>query len=302
MSPEDSLFAPAAFAPEEENKIIKKGYLSTHLSEITKNPFAVFGLCSLGFIIFMAIIGPFFSDFTYFDIHLADKNTAPGSKFWFGSDELGRDLFTRIWWGARISLFVGFAAACIDMCIGVIYGAIAGYFGGKADTVMMRFADIVSSIPSLLLVILFLVLFSPGLFSLILALTITGWISMARIVRGHVIQAKQFDYVKAARALGASHLRVLFYHLVPSASGVIITTMTFTIPTAIFAEAFLSFLGLGVQAPIASWGTMINDGINALRYYPWRFFFPAAFLSLTMLSCNLIGDALHDLFDPRLQK
>lgn len=302
MSSEDILFAPTSFTAEIEKQTRPKGYLSTHWGQIAKNPSAMFGLISLGIILFMAIIGPFISKYTYYDIHLALKNTPPCSQFWFGSDELGRDLFSRIWWGARISLFVGFSAACIDVCIGVIYGAIAGYFGGKIDTIMMRFADIVSSIPSLLLVILFLVLFSPGLFSLILALTITGWISMARLVRGHVIQTKELDYIRAAKALGASKFRILFYHLIPSASGVIITTMTFTIPTAIFSEAFLSFLGLGVQAPIASWGTMINDGISALRYYPWRFFFPAAFLSMTMLSCNLLGDALHDLMDPRLQK
>jgi oligopeptide transport system permease protein len=157
------------------------------------------------------------------------------------------------------------------------------------------------SIPYLLIVILLTVMMGSGLLTIILALTMTGWIPMARIVRGQMLQLKQLDYAHAAIALGASRWRLLFRHLLPNAMGPIITTMTFTVPTAIFAEAFLSFLGLGVQAPIASWGTMASDGLSALRYFPWRLAFPATFISLTMLCFNLVGDGIRDAFDPRLK-
>ena len=255
----------------------------------------------LAFLFLMALIAPFFSPYTYYETHLSLKNSPPSSQFWFGSDELGRDIFTRVWWGARISLFVGCSAALIDLILGVIYGSIAGLWGGKLDELMMRITDIIYSIPYLLVVILLTVMLGPGLFTIIIALTMTGWIPMARIARGQMIQLKQLDYAQAAVALGASQWRLLFRHLLPNAMGPIITTMTFTVPTAIFAEAFLSFLGLGVQAPIASWGTMASDGLSALRYYPWRIFFPAFFISLTMLCFNLVGDGIRDAFDPRLK-
>jgi oligopeptide transport system permease protein len=249
----------------------------------------------------MALFGPLLTPYAYYKTHLPLKNLSPSMDFWFGTDELGRDIFTRIWWGARISLFVGITAAFIDLVLGVIYGSIAGLWGGKVDELLMRFADIVYSIPYLLVVILLTVVMGSGLASIIIALTITGWIPMARIVRGQILQLKELDYAYAAYALGASKWRILFRHLLPNAMGAIVTTMTFSIPTAIFAEAFLSFLGLGVQAPIASWGTMANDGLSALRYFPWRLFFPAVFISITMLSFNLVGDGIRDAFDPRLK-
>ncbi len=269
---------------------------------LKQNKLALFGLITLSILLTMAIIAPFFSHFTYYETQLALKNEPPSSTFWFGTDELGRDLFTRCWWGARISLFVGITASVIDLIIGVLFGSIAALLGGKVEEWMMRFADILNTIPYLLVVILLMVMIGPGIMTIILALTITGWINMARIVRSQILQIKQQDYVRAAFALGASRRRVLFQHLIPNAMGPIIVTLTLTIPSAIFAEAFLSYLGLGVQAPIASWGTMANDGLPALRYYPWRLFFPATFISLTMLSFNLLGDGLRDAFDPRLKK
>lgn len=262
---------------------------------------AIFGLTVLVIMIGSAIIVPFFSPHTYYETHLALKNNAPCASFWFGTDELGRDLFTRIWWGARISLFVGIAAAVIDMAIGVFYGAFAGMVGGKLEEFMMRMTDILHSLPHLLIVILLMVIMKPGVTTILIALTITGWINMARIVRAQILQIKQNDFVMAAYMLGASRWRVLFRHLIPNSIGSIITTMTLTIPAAIFTEAFLSFLGLGVQAPIASWGTMASDGLSALRYYPWRLFFPAGFISITMLALNLLGDGIRDAFDPRLR-
>ncbi len=249
----------------------------------------------------MAAIGPLLTSYTYYETHLPLKNQLPSLQFWFGTDELGRDIFTRIWWGARISLFVGITAATIDLIIGVIYGSIAGLWGGKLDELMMRITDVLYSIPYLLIVILLTVMMGSGLTTIIIALTITGWIPMSRIVRGQMLQLKELDYTQAAIALGASKWRLLFKHLLPNAMGPIITTMTFTVPTAIFAEAFLSFLGLGIQAPVASWGMMASDGLSALRYFPWRLAFPACFISLTMLCFNLVGDGIRDAFDPRLK-
>jgi oligopeptide transport system permease protein len=277
-------------------------YWQNSWRRLKSNKRVMFGLWMLVFLVVMALVGPLLTPYAYYETHLPLKNTPPCAKFWFGTDELGRDLFTRIWWGARISLFVGITAAVIDLILGVIYGSIAGLWGRKLDETMMRFTDIIYSIPYLLIVILLTVVMGSGLTTIIIALTLTGWVPMARIVRGQVMQLKELDYAYAAYALGASRWRILFRHLLPNALGPIITTMTFSIPTAIFAEAFLSFLGLGVQAPIASWGTMASDGLSALRYFPWRLFFPAVFISLTMLCFNLVGDGIRDAFDPRLKQ
>lgn len=258
-------------------------------------------LITLSFLFLMAILGPLLSPYSYSDIHLELKNTPPCAQFWFGTDELGRDMFTRIWWGARISLFVGVAAAVIDMIIGVLWGSIAAYAGGKIEELMLRISDILHAIPYLLIVILLTVIRGPGIVTLLIAMTLTGWINMARICRSQILQLKQMDYITAARALGASPTRILFRHLIPNAVGPIIAAMTLTIPTAIFTEAFLSFLGLGIQAPAASWGVMLNDGLSAMRYYPWRLFFPASLITLTMLSFNLLGNFLRDSLDPRIK-
>ena len=207
-----------------------------------------------------------------------------------------------MWHGARISLFVGIIAALLDLIVGVLWGGIAAFAGGKVDEVMMRIADILYGLPYLLVVVLLIVVLGTGLIPIIIALTIIGWIPMARIVRGQVLQLKTQEYVLAAHALGAGFFRILFKHILPNAMGPIIVTLTLTIPYAIFVESFLSFLGLGVQAPIASWGTMASDALSALKYYPWRLFFPAACISLTILGFNLIGDQLRDALDPRLRR
>ncbi len=300
MKESDVLIAtPPPFAESLPEKGVS--YWKDAWIRLQSNRPAIFGLTVLVIMIGSAIIVPFFSPHTYYETHLALKNNAPCATFWFGTDELGRDLFTRIWWGARISLFVGITAAVIDMVIGVFYGAFAGMVGGKLEEFMMRLTDILHSLPHLLIVILLMVIMKPGVTTILIALTITGWINMARIVRAQILQIKQNDFVMAAYILGASRWRVLFRHLIPNSIGSIITTMTLTIPTAIFAEAFLSFLGLGVQAPIASWGTMASEGLSALQYYPWRLFFPAGFISITILALNLLGDGIRDAFDPRLR-
>lgn len=285
----------------EEETSVRDDYWRDGWRRLKANRMAMLGFWMLISLVVMALIGPFLTPYTYYETHLNLKNLSPSREFWFGTDELGRDLFTRVWWGARISLFVGIMASVIDLILGVVYGAFAGSIGKKIEELMMRVADVLYSIPYLLVVILLMVVIGSGITTIILALTITGWISMARITRGQILQLKELEFVKAAQSMGASRLRILSTHLIPNAMGSIIVTVTLTVPTAIFAEAFLSFLGLGVQAPIASWGTMASDGLPALRYYPWRLFFPASFISITMLSFNMLGDGLRDAFDPRLR-
>lgn len=266
------------------------------------NKVAMASLIFLVLLVLGSIFVPLLSEHDYRTTALENKNKAPSAEHWFGTDDLGRDVFVRIWHGARISLEVGFAAGLIDLVIGVIWGGIAGFFGGRVDEYMMRIADILFAVPYLLVVILLLVVLKPGVFTIILALTITGWINMARIVRGQVIQLKTQEFVLAARSLGADDKRIIFKHLIPNALGPILVTLSLTVPQAIFTESFLSFLGLGVSAPVASWGTMASEGLAAMRYYPWRLLFPAIFISITMLAFNLLGDGIRDAVDPKLRK
>lgn len=266
------------------------------------NKVAIAGLATLVLLALFAICGPSITPHPYYETNLVSKNQSPSKEFWFGTDDLGRDMFARTACGARISLFVGVSAALIDVILGIVWGGIAALVGGRLDNLLMRIADILYAIPYLLVVIMLMVVMGSGLIPILIALTITGWIGMARIVRGQLLQLKQQEYIQAAIALGASNTRILLKHLIPNAMGPIIVTMTITVPIAIFTEAFLSFLGLGVQAPMASWGTMASDGLPAMRYYPWRLFFPAIFISVTMLAFNLVGDGLRDAIDPKLRK
>ncbi|GED32073.1 ABC transporter permease [Brevibacillus centrosporus] len=271
--------------------------------KLLKNKLAMAGMIIIVSLILMAVIGPFLIPYSYSEQSLLDTDLPPDLQHWFGTDDLGRDIFARTWVGARISLFIGITAALIDLLIGVVYGAIAGYAGGKTEEVMMRIADLLYSLPHLLVTILLMVVLKPGLLTIILAMTATGWIGMARLVRGQVLQLKEMEYVIAAKALGSSFPRILFKHLIPNTVGPITVAMTLTIPGAIFSEATLSFLGLGVPVPLASWGTMTSDGlVGILTGQPWRILFPAILISLTMFSFNVLGDGLRDALDPRHRK
>ena len=266
-----------------------------------KNKLAVLGLILLIIITLMAIFVPMFSSFSY-EENTGLYNSPPSSENWFGTDDLARDMFVRVWEGAQISLFIGLTAAVIDLIIGVLWGSIAGLSGGRVDNIMMRIADVLTAVPYLLVVIIILVVMKPGLFPMIIALCITGWVNMARIVRGEVLQIKNQEYVLAARTLGAGKWHLIKKHLIPNAMGAILVTMTLTIPAAIFTESFLSYLGLGVQAPTASWGTMASEGNKALTSAPWRLLFPAALISITIFAFNAVGDGLRDALDPKLRK
>nr|WP_093855545.1 ABC transporter permease [Tenuibacillus multivorans] len=270
---------------------------------LKKNKLAMSGLIFLIILAIMAIFGPYMSPYTVGEQNLPNQNQAPSWSHWFGTDGLGRDVFTRTWYGARISLFVGLMAALIDFFVGVIYGGISGYKGGRTDNILMRIIEILYGLPYLLVVILLLVVLGPSLLTIILALTVTGWVGMARIVRGQVLQLKNYEFVHASQSFGAKTSRIIKRNLLPNTMGPIIVQMTLTVPSAIFAEAFLSFLGLGVSSPYASWGVMANDALTAiLSGHWWRLFFPAFFISATMFAFNVLGDGLQDALDPKLRR
>ncbi|MBH5320553.1 ABC transporter permease [Paenibacillus sp. GSMTC-2017] len=270
---------------------------------LVSNKLAMAGFWIIIALVIVAIFMPLIWPFDHFTNDLSKTNQPPNGTHWFGTDDLGRDMFERVWKGAQVSLFVGVVAAMIDLIIGIIYGGIMGYYGGKVDEVMNRISEILAAIPYLLVVILLLVVMEPSITTIIIAMSITGWINMAWIVRGQVMQLKNQEYALASKSLGAGAMRIIFRHLIPNAMGPILVTLTLTIPSAIFTEAFLSFLGLGVQSPIASWGTMIDDGVGGiLADHWWRLFFPAFFLSLTIFAFNVFGDGLRDAFDPKLKK
>jgi len=289
---------------EKQAEIIQRESISAWKDawqRLCKNKMAMASLVVLLLIVLAAIFGPIFANFDSSTNDLLNTNQPPSKEHWFGTDDLGRDMFVRTWMGTRISLIVGLAAALIDLLIGVIYGGIMGYFGGRVDAVMNKFSEVLYSIPYMLVTILLLVVFEPSIGTIILALTITGWINMSWIVRGEIMQLKNREFVLASRSMGAGSGRLLFRHLLPNAVGPIIVTLTLSVPNAIFSEAFLSFLGLGVQAPRASLGSMINDALTGWMYYPWRMLFPAIIISLTMLAFNIFGDGLRDALDPKLK-
>lgn len=269
---------------------------------LKQNKLAMAGLVAIIIISSLALFGPLFSPYSYSDQLLADANQTPSAMHWFGTDSLGRDLFTRILYGARISLSIGIVASLINLTIGVVYGGTAGYFGGRIGAVMMRIVDILYGIPLLLYVILLMVVLKPGLTNIFIALGLVYWLRMAQIVRGQVLTLREQEYVLAARLIGASSWRIILRHLVPNAMGPIIVTLTLSIPEAIFTEAFLSFIGLGVSAPMASWGVLASESVAGLRSYPYQLFFPAMAISMTLLSFNFLGDGLRDALDPRMRK
>lgn len=269
---------------------------------LKKNRMAMLGLFMIIAISAIAVLGPLLSSLSYSDQNLADANQPPSSAHWFGTDNLGRDLLIRVMHGARISLAIGIVASLINLTLGVVYGGISGYFGGRIDNIMMRVVDILYGIPLLLYVILLMVVLKPGLTNIFIALGLVYWLRMARIVRGQVLSLKEQEYILAARLIGADSWRIILRHLIPNSMGPIIITMTLAIPEAIFTEAFLSFIGLGVSAPMASWGVLASEGVTSLRSYPFQLFYPALAISITMLSFNFLGDGLRDALDPRMRK
>ena len=281
---------------------------------LLKNRLAVFGLAMVAIVILSVVAGPSIiyraTGFTYDYIPSNPdlvKSLSPSLQHPMGTDIAGRDLLARVLLGGRISLIVGIISTIVSLLIGVAYGATAGYLGGKVDEVMMRFVDILYAIPYMMIVIVLLALFggqSPlgQLFLLFIALGAVSWLTMARIVRGQVISLKNQEFILAARAGGVSQTKIVFRHLVPNCIGPVIVYATLQIPSVMLLEAFLSFLGLGVQAPLASWGSLAADGIQTIAIFPWQLIFPGVTMAVTLFSLNFIGDGLRDALDPRMKK
>lgn len=261
-------------------------------------------LALLGLYIFVAVglfslIGPWFSPYTYDAQDLSLVSQPPSAEHWMGTDNLGRDVCTRIMYGGRISIGVGFAATLVSLVIGILYGTISGFAGGKTDTAMMRIVDILYALPFTVFVIILMVVFGRNIILLFVAIGAVEWLTMARIVRGQVLSLRKLEFIEAATALGLSRMRIILRHIIPSVLGPVIVYSTLTIPSAMLLEAVLSFLGLGVQPPMSSWGLLIKDGAEMMEVYPWLLFFPAFFFSITLFALNFLGDGLRDALDPQ---
>ncbi len=268
---------------------------------LKKNKLAISSLVLLVIMVVLVILGPLFSkyEFDYIDWEYMSIPPDFATGHYFGTDMMGRDLFVRVLYGGRISLMVGVLATFVSLVIGVIYGSIAGYMGGKVDSVMMRIVDILYALPFMFLVIMLMVVFGQHLFLIFAAIGGYIWLDMARIVRGQTLSLKGQDFVESAIAIGASTPRIIFKHIIPNLMGVVIVYITLTIPQVILVESFLSFLGLGVQEPFTSWGALVNEGAQDMEIAPWSLIFPAIFLAITLFCFNFIGDGLRDALDPK---
>ena len=266
---------------------------------LRKNKAAVAGLILLGLMMLACVAGPWFSPYSHEQMNLLSANQPPSAAHWLGTDDLGRDLMTRTLVGGRISFAVAFASTAVSLLIGVTYGGISGYVGGRTDAWMMRTVDVLYGLPFTLLVILLISVFERSLVLLFVAIGAVEWLTMARIVRGQLLGLRQQEFVEACRVLGYGHARILFRHILPNVLGTVIIYVTLTIPSIMLLEAFLSFLGLGVQPPMSSWGSLIKDGVGAMEDFPWLMIVPGAALFLTLLALNFLGDGLRDALDPR---
>ncbi len=268
-------------------------------ARLKKNKLALFGLIVLSFMAVVAILTPWIAPYPY-ELQNLDLGASPPSlQHWFGTDVLGRDLFTRVLYGSRISLAVGLVATSVALTIGVLWGVTSGFIGGTVDVVMMRIVDTLYALPFAIFIILLTVVFGRSLLLLFLAIGAVEWLTMARIVRGEVLNLRRQEFVDAAIAIGLSRWQIIFRHIIPNTLGPIIVYTTLTIPSVILLESFLSFLGLGVQAPQSSWGSLISGGVESMEEYPWLLIFPGLTLSITLFSLNFLGDGLRDALDPR---
>ncbi|WP_416828746.1 oligopeptide ABC transporter permease [Ectobacillus polymachus] len=331
LSPD--LFQPANKSEKNQEQFIRPSltYWQDVRARLFRNKGAIAGIVILLIIFFFAAFGPSMSKYSYKDQDLNRAKLPPRipvleqvswlpfngtdqygvnqyekkdvqEYFWFGTDDLGRDLWVRTWEGTRISIYIGFLAAIIDMFIGVAYGGISGFYGGRTDNIMQRIVEILNGIPFLIIVILFMLILQPGVLSISLAMVVTGWINMSRVVRGQMLKLKGQEYVLASRTLGASNGMLIAKHLIPNVTGPIIVMTMFTIPTAIYTEAFLSFIGLGIRPPYASLGSLVSDGFKSIQTYPHMMIVPSVVISLLILSFNLFADGLRDALDPKMRK
>jgi oligopeptide transport system permease protein len=299
------LFEPVGAGYHDSERITgpSVGFWKDSWIRLQKNKAAVVSLFAIVLLLAVTfVVGPLLTPYSPDEQDLTRAYQGPSGEFWFGTDEFGRDMFARLWEGTRVSLYIAFLAAFLDLAVGVTYGAVSGLLGGRVDGVMQRIIEILSGIPNLVVAILAMVIFDPGIITLSIAIGFTGWVTMARIVRGRVMQLKDQEFTLASRSLGAGRRRLLLKHLIPNALGPIIITVMFTVPSAVFFEAVLSFIGLGIQVPNASLGALIDAGAGEMRFHPYLLLFPAAIFSLLMLTFNILGDGLRDALDPRMRK
>ena len=252
--------------------------------------------------IFLAsVLAPWIAPYSYQEQDMLNLLSFPGENHWLGTDRLGRDLLSRMIYGARVSLFVGVFSTLLALIFGTIYGAFSGYVGGRIDNLMMRVVDVVFALPDLLMIILITVLMGRGVAGVFIALTLVSWVTIARLVRGEVLRIKEYPFILAAKALGASHLRIMIREIFPNILGILVITLSFRIPVAILAESTLSFIGLGIVPPESSWGTLASDGWTAIKFYPHLILFPSLAIFFTILSFNFLGEGLREYLDPRSQ-
>jgi oligopeptide transport system permease protein len=306
-----SISHPDAQLMQKAQAVKGRSLLSDARRRLFRNKAAVVSMVLLALITLMALFAPYLSRYRFTDIDydviscapdwwLTDSTTChAGGAHWFGTDIIGRDLFVRVLYGARVSLAVGIVATFVSLAIGVIYGATAGFVGGRVDAVMMRIVDIMYSLPFIFFVIILMVIFNQNFILLFVAIGAVSWLTMARIVRGQTLSAKQKEFVEAARAAGVGTFGIIRRHIVPNVVGPVIVYVTLTIPGVILAESFLSFLGLGIREPFTSWGVLISDGASTMQTAPWTLVFPAVFMALTLFCFNFIGDGLRDALDPK---
>ena len=266
---------------------------------LKKNKAAMFGLIVLALLVVLSLLAPWITPYSYSAQDLELGPSPPSPDHWLGSDLFGRDLLTRIIYGSRISLAVGFVATAVALLIGVTWGAVAGYLGGRVDAWMMRTVDVLYALPFTIFIILLMVVFGNNIILLFLAIGAVEWLTMARIVRGQVLHVKQQDFVEAAVSLGLTRFRIILKHVLPNVMGPVVVYATLTVPNVILLESFLSFLGLGIQPPQSSWGLLISYGVETMEEYPWLLIFPAAVLSVTLFSLNFLGDGLRDALGER---
>jgi oligopeptide transport system permease protein len=272
------------------------------LLRLRKNKAAVIGAAILIVLIVIALLTPWIAPYSYQQQNLILGASSPSAEHWLGTDVLGRDQLTRVMYGSRVSLMVGFIATTVALLIGVLWGAVAGFLGGRVDAVLMRIVDVLYALPFTIFIILLTVIFGSSMLLLFLAIGAVEWLTMARIVRGQVLAIKRQEFVEAAVSMGLSRWQIIRRHLIPNVLGPIIVYTTLTIPSVILLESFLSFLGLGIQPPASSWGSLISSGVDTMEEYPWLLVFPALTLSITLFSLNFLGDGLRDALDPRASR
>jgi oligopeptide transport system permease protein len=330
------MFAPAHIDPSKSEKIAKPSlnFWQDSWLRVRKNKGAVISLVVIVILLLLSLVGPLITPYK-FDYQNTDNHDLPPriqglenihwlpfdgnltnkagitynayevrhvkQYYWFGTDELGRDLFARTWKGTQVSLFIAFMAALVDMVIGVAYGAISGYLGGRVDSLLQRILEVIVGIPNLVVAVLMILVLKPGMIPIIIAITFTSWTSMARVVRAQVLKYKNQEFVLAAKTLGASNGAIIFKHMIPNMFGVIIINTMFSIPNAIFFEAFLSFIGLGLQEPFASLGTLVNSGYKQMQAYPYQMIIPSIMIALIMVCFNLVADGVRDALDPKMR-